>query len=385
MNPLIVLGVAAGFPAVVQGAWHTALGIAALRRPSSTVPNAGEPRSLAILVPAHNEELMIGRTIESLLAAAHDGTEVIVIADNCDDGTPEIARALGATVLERQDLQFRGKNYALDFAIRLLGMRVDQPQVVAVVDADTVVSSNFASEVTNAIASGAQAVQVYYRAPASDLPLGRLRRLALALGHWSRPLGASRLGLGTSLKGNGMAFDWAIARDGIGGHGITEDAAFSLALAKRGVAIRFVPGAWVEGFMAEDYDAARVQDSRWERGRRGLMRDALVTALNRLLERDLATAAGALEVAALPLSVTASTSVAASGLLLLGGAPVLVASIPVALVAGSVVVGWSAARVSREDLSALATAPKFVSYKLGVMARDVASRGDRTWVRTSRN
>jgi hypothetical protein len=137
--------------------------------------------------------------------------------------------------------------------------------------------------------------------------------------------------------------------------------------------------------MAEDYDAARVQDSRWERGRRGLLRSAISAGARRVAARDFATAAGAMEVAALPLSIVVPTSAVASGLLLVGGAHFAVASIPVVLVAGSVVIGWSAARVSREDLSALATAPRFVSYKLGVMARDVANRGERTWVRTSRS
>lgn len=384
MNLLIAAGIAVGLPAALQGAWHSVLDVAALPRPPASRQPVEHERTLAILVPAHNEEQLIARTIESLQDSATEQTEVIVIADNCDDATAEIARNLGATVLERQDLQLRGKNYALDFAIHLLGMRTPPPDAVAVVDADTVVSRNFAGTVADAIARGAEAVQVYYRAPESDQPLGRLRRLALALGHWSRPLGASRLGLGTSLKGNGMAFDWPVARDGIGGQGITEDAAFSLSLASRGIPIRFIPDAWVEGFMAEDYAAARVQDSRWERGRRGLMRAAAGTAARRMAAGDIATAAGALEVAALPLSITVSTSAVASGLLLAGGAPVAVASIPVALVAGSVVIGWSAARVSREDLSALLTAPKFVSYKLGVMSRDVANRGDRAWVRTSR-
>ncbi len=385
MNVLFLAGLAIGAPVAVQGAWHSLLGAFALPAPRpSNADGSGKP-GIAILVPAHNEEAMVGATIESLLTSATTETEVIVIADNCTDATAAIAREAGATVLERSDATQRGKNYALDFAIRLLGMRAEPPQIVAVVDADTLVSQNFATAIASAIGRGADAVQVYYRAPASSGSLGRIRRLALALAHWSRPLGASRLDLGTTLKGNGMAFSWATARNGIGGRGITEDAAFTLDLAQRGIAVRFEPGAWVEGFMAESYTDARVQDDRWERGRRGLFGQAVSTAVQRLRRGDLATAAGAAEVAALPLSLAVAGSLAAGVLLVTGGAPVLVASIPAAAVGSSIVLGWAAARVSPADLVALGSAPRFVAYKLGVTARGLAARGEPDWVRTARS
>ena len=386
MNPRLLAGLALGVPVGLQGAWHSLLGVVALPSSRKSDPRPGIPgATLAILVPAHNEEALLVRTIESLLAAATVDTEIIVIADNCSDATADIAREMGVTVLERFDASERGKNYALDFAIRLLAMRAQPPSIVAVVDADTIVSPNFADEVANAISSEAAALQVHYRAPMSTRTLGRIRRLALALAHWSRPLGASRLGLGTSLKGNGMAFSWEIARGGIGGHGITEDAAFTLSLTAHGIAVRFVPGAWVEGFMAEDYAAARVQDDRWERGRRGLLREAAFTTIRAARRGDFAAATGAAEVATLPLSIALSASMVASLLLLAGGVPVVLALTPAGLVAASVAIGWAAARVSPADLAALGSVPRFVAYKLAVTARGVVARGDRDWVRTSRS
>ena len=90
---------------------------------------------------------------------------------------------------------------------------------------------------------------------------------------------AGCLGLGTSLKGNGMAMPWDVVRGGLGGAGLAEDAATSLWLARRGIAVRFEPSATVWGQMAASYEDAAVQDRRWEGGRFALMRDALgVTA-----------------------------------------------------------------------------------------------------------
>ena len=74
---------------------------------------------LAVVVPAHNEELHITRCIKSLLAASRSQVDVgiVVIADNCTDETAKMARAAGARVLVRTDPTERGKGYALDFCL----------------------------------------------------------------------------------------------------------------------------------------------------------------------------------------------------------------------------------------------------------------------------
>ncbi len=387
MNLLLAGGILAGLPIVAQGAWWTVLGLRALPRhrdaSDSTADIDGE---LAILVPAHNEEQLLGMCLRSLAdAAAGRRAEVVVIADNCSDRTAEIAREAGVTVLERQSETERGKNFALDFAVKLLAMRDVPPAGVAVVDADTLVSTNFVQEIRAALAKGAEAVQVHYRAPFSEMPIGRLRRLALGLVHWSRPLGAGRMGIGTTLKGNGMGFTWAAAKDGIGGHGITEDAAFTLSLARRGITVRFVPGAWVEGFMATDYDAARTQDDRWERGRLGLMREAWSTAVSRFAAGDVSTAMAAVEAGSLPLTLALAAGTVAGVVILVGGGSVVVAALPVGAIVAGASVGLVASRPSREDVSALVHAPRFVAYKLGVLAGIAMSRGKSpAWVRTAR-
>lgn len=386
MNPLLLAGIVAGAPIVAQGSWWTALGAVALPR-HELAPAAGNahPGKLIILVPAHNEEQMLPATLVSLQIAA-DGrdAEIVVIADNCTDATAAVARSAGVTVFERQSETERGKNFALDFAIGALAARGSAPAAVAVVDADTLVSPNFVDEVLEAIGTGASALQTHYRAPASEQPLGRLRRLALGLAHWTRPLAAQRLAAGTTLKGNGMAFAWDVASNGIGGHGITEDAAFTLALARRGVRVQFVPGAWVEGFMATDYESARVQDARWEQGRLALMREALSTVCQRVAAGDLRTAIAAAEVGSLPLTL-AIAGATALGVLVVAGGGGMLAIVPLAAVGTGVAMGIVASRPDPADLSALIHAPRFITYKLSVFARLAVSRGaNKTWVRTAR-
>ena len=58
-----------------------------------------EHRFMAI-IPAHNEEKVIGNLIESLKNQTYkkDAYDIYVIADNCTDGTAKIATNAGAIV-----------------------------------------------------------------------------------------------------------------------------------------------------------------------------------------------------------------------------------------------------------------------------------------------
>ena len=67
-----------------------------------------------ILIPAHNEELLLGDVLRRLGGLSYPGShvETVVIADNCDDRTAEVAAGAGATVLKRNDPEHRGKGQA---------------------------------------------------------------------------------------------------------------------------------------------------------------------------------------------------------------------------------------------------------------------------------
>src|SRR5690606_10093754 len=99
---------------------------------------------LLFLVPAHDEALLIEGCVRSILAMDYpaDRREVVVIADNCTDGTADLARTAGATCLERADTERRGKPWALAWALE----RVDLGafDAVVIIDADSLVDPSFA-------------------------------------------------------------------------------------------------------------------------------------------------------------------------------------------------------------------------------------------------
>lgn len=378
-----LIGEAAAAVVIAHGAWWSALSLLAMKPAGRRAPSPRRWR-FAVLVPAHDEERLIAACVRNLQQAAEGyDVEVLVVADNCGDATAAIAHGHGVRVLERFDGERRGKPFALDFGLAALRLDARAPEAVAIVDADSEVSADFFEAIEARLNGGAQAVQVHYRVAEGGEPLVRLRRLAFLLVHYTRPLGSSRLRLGTTLKGNGMAFLWALVKDGFAGEGITEDAAATLSLAKRGVKVQFEPSASVWGYMAGGYGAARQQDRRWEGGRLALFPRALATGLRAIAQGDIAGAATALEVASLPLTMVAALAGVVGAMAIAGLAPVWAGVAGPVSLAMYLTLGLTAARPARGDLAALREAPRYLAHKAAVYGSLVRSRPG-IWERTRR-
>jgi cellulose synthase/poly-beta-1,6-N-acetylglucosamine synthase-like glycosyltransferase len=69
----------------------------------------GRRPRLAVLIPAHNETLVIAATLRAVAPQLIAGDRLVVVADNCADDTATLAAAGGAEVLERVDRERRGK------------------------------------------------------------------------------------------------------------------------------------------------------------------------------------------------------------------------------------------------------------------------------------
>jgi glycosyltransferase involved in cell wall biosynthesis len=85
---------------------------------------------ISVVVPAHQEEAWIGRTLEALVAATP--FEVVVVANGCTDATAAVARARGARTIE---IPVAGVSRA-----RNLGARTAAGDVLLFLDADTVLA-----------------------------------------------------------------------------------------------------------------------------------------------------------------------------------------------------------------------------------------------------
>src|SRR5436305_9333357 len=135
----------------------TAECLAALGPPPPT-PSRPRPRC-AVLVPAHDEEAGLPAALVSLRPHLLPGDRLLVVADNCADGTAAAARVAGAEVAERTDPVCRGKSYALAFGVEQL--TADPPDVVVVVDADCRLGDGCLDRLVRAAATGRPAQAAY--------------------------------------------------------------------------------------------------------------------------------------------------------------------------------------------------------------------------------
>ncbi len=356
-------------------------------------------RHVTVIVPAHDEELVIADTLRSLVEQRYDPDRftVLVVADNCTDRTAAIARSFSAMVWERTNDVERGKGYALAWAVEKLLAEPEPSDAFFIVDADTQVAPDFLSLLSQRLFErqddqGRCALQGRYGVlNKNEGWRAALMGAAFDLVNHVRPLGADTLGFSVDLKGNGMGFTRAVFEQAAwSGRSITEDLDYGLdLLEKHGVSVGYVPEAGVLAQMPTSARQAASQRDRWERGRRiwaGIRRAdlSLFEAGLRLLVPPLAELVALCTAWSLVTGLgVVSRFVAGSGYLwmLLG-----------TLIWGSLLAyllgGLRSAGATREAYSALLYAPgyaiwKFASYVINRLNARRSAKEE--WVRTTRN
>lgn len=109
--------------------------LSARRHGMRMLPVAG-PVRITVLVPAHNEEVSLPATLDSLAAQTRLPERVIVVADNCTDRTVEIATERGYEVYETVG-NTEKKGGALNQVLGRLLAQADPEDCFLVMDADT--------------------------------------------------------------------------------------------------------------------------------------------------------------------------------------------------------------------------------------------------------
>jgi len=350
-------------------------------------PKAGVRRGirLAVVVPAHDEEGMIARTVLSL-KAADLATPVIVVAHNCSDGTVGAAAQAGAQVVELNNSRLRGKGAALrcGFAAAAEG----GANAFLVVDADSVVSRNLIAATQAMLEQGAEATQCRYElelaGEGAHSPLARLRALAFRGMNVLRARGRAGLGFSTGLFGNGFALTAGVLeRTPFDVNSIAEDVEYHTRLAQAGVRVFWVDGAFVHAHSPESGKAQATQEARWEGGRLRVASRATRRLFQALRQGRWRAAETLADVWSLPLSrgVLALLLTLFLAVHWLHAFALVCAAITLLYVAQAALLGEEPVR----DAGALAVAPLYVAWKALItplVLRQSRSRAE--WAKTKR-
>ena len=230
-----------------------------------------EPKNkFALLIAAHNEEVVIGSLIESMLKLDYpkEMYDVFVIADNCTDDTAKIAKSYGVNVCERFAEDKRGKGYALEWMFEKLFNMEKQYDAVAIFDADNLVHKNFAKEINSKLQEGYKVVQGYID---SKNPEDSWIAASYSIAFWTQnrvfQLARANVGLSNQIGGTGFAIETnTLKKLGWGATCLTEDLEFTCKLVLNGEKVGWAHDAIIYDEKPLTLKQSWNQRKRWMQG-----------------------------------------------------------------------------------------------------------------------
>jgi glycosyltransferase involved in cell wall biosynthesis len=353
---------------------------------------SGTRTPVAILIPAHNEEGGISATLRSIAPQLEAHDRLIVVADNCTDGTRHIAEAEGAEVVSRTNLEKRGKGFALDFGLQYL--KSNPPDMVIVVDADCHVTPGAIDQLAKVCADYRRPVQAQYLMQSQ--PNARLRmriaEFAWVVKNLVRPMGLGKLGLPCQLMGSGMAFPWmSISNMDLADGHIVEDMKMGLDMARLGFPPIFCPEALVLSVFPTHEQGIKDQRTRWEHGHLGIiLSEAPRVFFQGLKQMDFRLLGLALDLCVPPLALllmlvsvfwlVAAIFFAATGY----RAPFVIMSSASVIFGFAVLAAWASHGRRIISFSNLLSASVYPLWKIPMYVQFVFSRQSK-WVRSKRD
>ncbi len=235
------------------------------RNPKNRTLHSPQKR-FALIIAAHNEELVISHVIDSLSRQNYPKKlyDIFVIADNCSDRTAEIAEKHGAIVYKRANNEERGKGYALEWMFNKIYSHKNKYDVISVFDADNLVSSNYLLEMNHLLCKGHKVVQGYID---SKNPFDSWITCSYSIAFWMSnrifQLPRYYLGLSCGLCGTGFCIDLNVLKKiGWGATCLTEDLEFTMKLSLCNLKV-----AWAHEAVVYDEKPLTLKQSWYQRKR----------------------------------------------------------------------------------------------------------------------
>lgn len=353
---------------------------------------SGEAPPVIVIMPAYNEAAGIARSIRAVKAQLRVGDHFLVIADNCTDDTADIARAAGASVVERSDPILRGKSHAVMFGrdhARRRGWLESADSIVLLIDADCAPDKDAMCRIAMRAGRERVAVQGAYllMPPEGASAIVRLSTFAFLIKNFIRQLALERLAGAVLLQGSGMAFPAPIFdRLRWDDQSLVEDLDMGMRLLLEGERVLFAPNA---RFLsdASSQRATAGQRRRWEHG--------MLQAMMRFMPQLLRSAVmGRPRLAFLAMDQCVPPTVllcVIAAVVTLFVAGLTGWSVPTRLLIGSnLMLGFSLLliwwRYGRDmlPLRSLLLLPGYMAWKLPILLQFLTKR-QKLWIRTERS
>lgn len=236
-------------------------------------PKAPNNKRYAFMVAARNEEVVIGKLVESIREQHYpeEFIDIYVCADNCTDNTAFVAKEAGAIVYERFNKKQVGKGYALDFLFSKVTEMCGDDYYAGffIFDADNLLDKRYVHEMNKALCAGHNIVTSYRNSKNFDA-----NWISSGYALWflreAKHLNNARMILGTSCAVSGTGF--LVSSEIIKRNGgwkfflLTEDIEFSIDSIIKGEKIAYCHSAKFYDEQPEKFVASWNQRIRWTKG-----------------------------------------------------------------------------------------------------------------------
>ncbi len=236
-------------------------------------PKAKVQHKYGVIIPARNEEAVIGNLIKSVYKNNYpqDKLQVFVIAHNCTDNTAKIARELGATVYEYENKE----ECTMGYAFRYLFDRIREDYGVKNYDgfflfnADNILSADYFEKMNDAFdATGGEKIITSFRNSKNfgTNVMSGLYGLYFTIGCRFESRGRTAVGCSTRVQGTGYVINSKLVENGWKYVTLTEDWEFSADRVIQGSKIEFCDDAVFYDEQPTTFKIMWRQRLRWSRG-----------------------------------------------------------------------------------------------------------------------
>ncbi len=237
----------------------------------ATVPTrsdsiAGKPKQLALLLPAHNEELILATTIQSAIAAGQAIEDIYVVNDNSVDNT----RAIALCLLDKSNVlsvKRSGKALAVRKAINKFNLE-SRYTWLHVADADSIFSQDYFRHYRARLDPEKYAVAVGFVQSLRGNWISTYRALTYTYSQQITRRVQSRLGMISVFPGPITCFRTdIISKLEFGGTSLTEDFDITLQVHRKKLGkVLFIPRAVNFTQDPQSLSDFCKQNLRWQRG-----------------------------------------------------------------------------------------------------------------------
>ncbi|AOA57470.1 glycosyltransferase family 2 protein [Acinetobacter larvae] len=241
-------------------------------------PDSKPEARFLILIAAHNEEVVIGATLENLKKIQYDRDlyKIVVVNDNSTDRTGEICDQYGVAHVDTIEGEFQregvGKPAGIQYALRKLGFEKVKADydLIMILDADNFVDANILTELNSQwlAKDKPEAIQTYLDCKNSNSILS----FGYCTSYWMMnrffQLSKYRLGLPNSIGGTGFVVrsDFLINIGGFCFKSLTEDIELEIEIVKQQGRVLWNHNTRIYDEKPDNLKTSLKQRYRWSKG-----------------------------------------------------------------------------------------------------------------------